>query len=107
MNQGVEEEDLCFDNMFRFRHRMRGFDTVWVPGSDHAGIATQAVVEKWLKATKGVSRHDMTREEFLQSVWKWRVAKGDVIFDQLKQLGASLNWEKNSFTMSPVSFTKL
>ncbi len=79
---------------------MRGIRTTWVPGSDHAGIATQTVVEKWLKSTKNLSRHDIGREKFLEEVWSWRRAKGDMIFMQLEKLGASLDWDRTCFTMS-------
>ena len=82
---------------------MRGFETIWIPGSDHAGIATQTVVEKWLHATRQQKRGDLGREEFLKNVWEWKESKGNHIFDQLKRLGASLDWEKTTFTMSPVS----
>lgn len=80
--------------------RMKGRKTLWVPGSDHAGIATQVVVEKWLKNSKNINRQDIGREEFLKYVWQWRDTKGDVIFDQLQRLGASLDWTRTAFTMS-------
>ena len=79
---------------------MRGFETTWIPGSDHAGIATQTVVEKWLKSTKDVTRHDIGREQFLKEVWDWRRTKGGMIFKQLEKLGASLDWDRTCFTMS-------
>ena len=79
---------------------MRGFSTVWIPGSDHAGIATQAVVEKSLRKAMGVSRQDLGRERFVREVWKWRREKGDEIFGQLRRLGASLDWEQTKFTLS-------
>ena len=82
---------------------MRGYETIWIPGSDHAGIATQTVVEKWLYATSQQKRDDLGREEFLQKVWKWKESKGNHIFGQLKRLGASLDWDRTTFTMSPVS----
>jgi valyl-tRNA synthetase len=80
-------------------HRMRGFDTLWQPGSDHAGIATQMVVEREL-AKEGKSRRDMTREEFLQHVWAWKAKSGGTIRRQLKRLGASCDWSREAFTMS-------
>ncbi len=79
-------------------HRMRGDNTVWVPGTDHAGIATQNVVERQL-ATEGKSRHDLGREEFIRKVWEWREEKGGTIIRQLKRLGASCDWERERFTM--------
>jgi valyl-tRNA synthetase len=80
-------------------HRMRGFDTLWQPGTDHAGIATQMVVEREL-AKDGKSRRDMTREEFLSHVWAWKAKSGGTIRQQLKRLGASCDWSREAFTMS-------
>uniref|UniRef100_A0A8C3IAT8 Valine--tRNA ligase, mitochondrial n=1 Tax=Chrysemys picta bellii TaxID=8478 RepID=A0A8C3IAT8_CHRPI len=79
--------------------RMQGFQVLWVPGSDHAGIATQAVVERKLWKERGTLRQDLTRGEFLAEVWKWKEEKGDEIFRQLKALGASLDWDRLCFTM--------
>ncbi|MEY3003450.1 MAG: hypothetical protein RLZZ491_626 [Pseudomonadota bacterium] len=80
-------------------HRMRGFDTLWQPGTDHAGIATQMVVEREL-AKQGKSRRDMTRAEFLNHVWAWKKQSGGTIVKQLKRLGASCDWSRLAFTMS-------
>ncbi len=80
-------------------HRMRGFDTLWQPGTDHAGIATQMVVEREL-AKQGKSRRDMTRAEFLNHVWAWKKQSGGTIVNQLKRLGASCDWSRLAFTMS-------
>ena len=80
-------------------HRMRGFDTLWQPGTDHAGIATQMVVEREL-AKEGKSRRDMSREEFLSHVWAWKKQSGGTIVNQLKRLGASCDWSREAFTMS-------
>ncbi len=82
-------------------HRLLGEPTCWIPGTDHAGIATQTVVEKTLKAESGTSRHDLGREEFLKHVWKWREKYGDIIFRQLQKLGVSCDWERTVFTMDP------
>ncbi|MEN8189608.1 MAG: valine--tRNA ligase [Thermodesulfobacteriota bacterium] len=79
-------------------HRMRGDNTLWVPGTDHAGIATQNVVERQL-ATEGKSRHDVGRDAFIEKVWEWRKEKGGTIIKQLKRLGASCDWERERFTM--------
>jgi len=82
--------------------RMRGRSVVWVPGSDHAGIATQAAVERHLDAKAGKRvRKTMGREAFLEEVEAWRRQKGDSIFQQLKRMAASLDWTRASFTMSP------
>nr|XP_035976331.1 valine--tRNA ligase, mitochondrial isoform X3 [Halichoerus grypus] len=80
-------------------HRMCGDQVLWVPGSDHAGIATQAVVEKQLWKERGVRRHELSREEFLREVWKWKEEKGGEISEQLQALGASLDWDRECFTM--------
>ncbi|BCL61453.1 valine--tRNA ligase [Desulfomarina profundi] len=79
-------------------HRMCGDNCVWVPGTDHAGIATQNVVERQL-ATEGKSRHDLGREKFIEKVWEWRREKGGAIINQLKKLGSSCDWERERFTM--------
>ncbi len=80
-------------------HRMRGFDTLWQPGHDHAGIATQMVVERQLAQTQQPSRREMGREAFLEKVWEWKEKSGGTIIDQLKRLGASCDWDRNAFTM--------
>ena len=79
------------------RARMQGKNAVWVPGMDHAGIATQNVVEKQL-AEEGLTRHDLGREAFVARVWEWKEQYGGVILDQLRRLGASLDWEREAFT---------
>ncbi|XP_061003133.1 valine--tRNA ligase, mitochondrial isoform X3 [Dama dama] len=84
-------------------HRMRGDRVLWVPGSDHAGIATQAVVEKQLWKERGVRRHELSREDFLREVWKWKEEKGGEICEQLRALGASLDWDRECFTMDTSS----
>ena len=88
------------DSIVRW-HRMTGKRTLWVPGCDHAGIATQTVVEKKIMRDSGQSRHDLGREPFLKEVWKWKEQSGGVIYDQIKGLGASLDWSREAFTMSP------
>ncbi|MGB8621418.1 MAG: class I tRNA ligase family protein, partial [Paracoccaceae bacterium] len=80
-------------------HRMRGFDTLWQPGQDHAGIATQMVVEREL-AKEGKRRTDFSREDFVAKVWEWKRQSGGQIINQLKRLGASCDWSRNAFTMS-------
>ncbi len=78
--------------------RMQGYEVLWLPGTDHAGIATQNVVERSL-AAKGISRHDLGREEFVSRVWKWKEEYGSTIIGQLKKLGASCDWDRERFTM--------
>ncbi|ARE39307.1 Valyl-tRNA synthetase [Rhodovulum sp. P5] len=81
-------------------HRMRGFDTLWQPGQDHAGIATQMVVERELAKQGNPGRREMGREKFLEKVWEWKGQSGGTIINQLKRLGASCDWSRNAFTMS-------
>ena len=81
-------------------HRMRGHDTLWQPGQDHAGIATQMVVERNLMEAQLPGRRDMGREAFTAKVWEWKQQSGGTIIEQLKRLGASCDWSRNAFTMS-------
>ncbi len=81
-------------------HRMRGFDTLWQPGQDHAGIATQMQVEKMLAATGQPGRSELGREAFLDKVWEWKGEYGGTIIEQLKRLGSSCDWSRNAFTMA-------
>jgi valyl-tRNA synthetase len=78
--------------------RMQGFEALWLPGMDHAGIATQNVVEKQL-ASKGQTRHDLGREEFVKKVWEWKAESGGQILGQMKRLGDSVDWSREAFTM--------
>ena len=78
--------------------RMQGFEALWLPGMDHAGIATQNVVEKQL-ATQGLSRHDLGREAFVKKVWEWKAESGGQILGQMKRLGDSVDWSREAFTM--------
>lgn len=85
------------------RHkRQLGYEVEWIPGTDHAGIATQVVVEKKLLKEKGLSRHQMGREAFLAEVLKWKNEKEGSILEDLRRLGCSLNWEREYFTMDKV-----
>ena len=81
-------------------HRMRGFDTLWQPGTDHAGIATQMVVERQLAEKGQPKRVELGREKFLEKIWDWKAESGGQIINQLKRLGASCDWEREAFTMS-------
>ena len=78
--------------------RMKGYEVLWLPGMDHAGIATQNVVEKQLGA-QGISRHDLGREDFVKKVWEWKAESGGAILDQMKRLGVSVDWSRERFTM--------
>ncbi len=78
--------------------RMKGFESLWLPGMDHAGIATQNVVEKQL-AQAGISRHDLGRDAFIETIWQWKNESGGAILDQMKRLGDSVDWDREAFTM--------
>jgi valyl-tRNA synthetase len=81
------------------RSRMLGREVLWLPGTDHAGIATQTVVERQLRKEEGKTRHDLGREEFVRRVWEWKEKHGGIIIDQLKRLGCSCDWSRERFTM--------
>lgn len=85
------------DVIIRFR-KMQGYNTLWVPGIDHGGIATQIIVEKLLKK-EGKTKYDLGREKFLEKIWQWRNETGDTILDQLKMIGCGLDWDRVAFTM--------
>ncbi|WP_339614984.1 valine--tRNA ligase [uncultured Gilvimarinus sp.] len=97
LHMGHGFNNAVMDAMIRY-HRMRGDDTLWQMGTDHAGIATQMVVERQL-AAEGVSRHDLGREKFLEKVWQWKEQSGGNITRQLRRLGSSLDWSRERFTM--------
>jgi valyl-tRNA synthetase len=99
LHMGHAFQDTIMDALTRL-HRMRGRNTLWQPGTDHAGIATQMVVERQLNA-EGTSRREMGRERFVERVWQWKQASGDTIERQLKRLGASVDWSRHRFTMDP------
>ena len=80
------------------RARMQGFEVLWLPGMDHAGIGTQTAVEKWLRKNEGVTRHDLGREKFLQRVLEWQDKHGGIIIGQLKRLGCSCDWSRQRYT---------
>ncbi|KAG5330802.1 SYVC ligase, partial [Acromyrmex heyeri] len=80
-------------------HRMKGHPVLWIPGLDHAGIATQAIVERTLQHTRNITRYDMGRDEFTQLIWQWKAEKAAIIKQQLKALGATLDWDREYFTI--------
>src|SRR3990172_2478818 len=86
------------DCLIRY-HRMRGDKTLWLPGTDHAGIATQLQVEKHILRTEGVTREQLGREEFIRRTWAWKEKYGSTITEQHKRLGASADWERERFTL--------
>ncbi|MCQ9206965.1 MAG: valine--tRNA ligase [Omnitrophica bacterium] len=97
LHMGHALNNTIQDIFVRYK-RMRGFEVLWMPGTDHAGIATQNVVEKRLKA-KGKDRETLGREKFIKEVWKWRDEYGSAIINQLKRLGCSCDWQRTRFTM--------
>jgi valyl-tRNA synthetase len=97
LHMGHAFQDTLMDALIRY-HRMLGDDTLWQPGTDHAGIATQMVVERQLEA-EGKTRHDLGREAFIQRIWQWKAESGGRITQQLRRLGASLDWSRERFTM--------
>jgi valyl-tRNA synthetase len=97
LHMGHAFQHTLMDALTRY-HRMRGYNTLWQPGTDHAGIATQIVVERQLEA-QGVSRRDIGREAFLERVWEWKEQSGSTITRQMRRLGASCDWERERFTM--------
>ena len=99
LHMGHAFQHTLMDAMIR-RERMKGSRTLWQPGSDHAGIATQMVVERQL-AAQNITRHDLGREKFLEKVWEWKAQSGGTISDQMRVLGDSVAWEKERFTMDP------
>ena len=86
------------DILIRFK-RMQGYAALWVPGTDHAGIATQIKVEEELRVKEGLTRYDLGREKFLERVWDWKRQYGNRIVEQQKKLGASCDWDRARFTM--------
>ena len=97
LHMGHAFQDTLMDTLIRY-HRMQGDNTLWQAGTDHAGIATQMVVERQLEA-EGKTRHDLGREEFVKRVWKWKAESGGTITRQLRRMGASLDWSRERFTM--------
>ncbi|HOZ92906.1 MAG TPA: valine--tRNA ligase [Ottowia sp.] len=97
LHMGHAFNQTIMDSLTRY-HRMRGFNTAWVPGTDHAGIATQIVVERQLQE-QGQSRHDLGRKNFVARVWDWKQQSGDTITRQMRRMGASVDWSREYFTM--------
>ena len=97
LHMGHAFQDTIMDALTRY-HRMRGDRALWQPGMDHAGIATQMVVERLLNA-EGKSKHDLGREKFVERVWQWKKESGGQIANQLRRMGSSLDWDRDCFTM--------
>ena len=99
LHMGHGFQEAIMDALIRY-HRMAGYNTLWQVGTDHAGIATQMVVERQLEA-QGTNRHDLGREKFVEKVWEWKEQSGGTITRQLRRLGSSLDWSRERFTMDP------
>ncbi|WP_138516494.1 valine--tRNA ligase [Rhodoferax bucti] len=99
LHMGHAFNQTIMDSLTRY-HRMAGFNTAWIPGTDHAGIATQIVVERQLQEQK-VSRHDLGREAFTKKVWEWKEKSGNTITTQMRRMGDSVDWSREYFTMDP------
>lgn len=97
LHMGHAFQDTIMDALTRF-HRMKGHQTLWQGGTDHAGIATQMVVERQLQA-QNISKHDLGREAFIEKIWAWKEQSGNTISQQMRRLGASVDWERERFTM--------
>ncbi len=98
LHMGHALDETLQDILVRYK-RMQGFNTLWIPGTDHAGIATQIKVEEQLRVNEGLTRYDLGREKFLERVWDWKHKFGDRIISQLKKLGSSCDWTRERFTM--------
>ncbi|MEE0388741.1 MAG: class I tRNA ligase family protein, partial [Agathobaculum sp.] len=98
LHMGHAFDETLQDVLIRTK-RMQGYEALWMPGTDHAGIATQIKVEENLRKEEGLTRYDLGREEFLKRVWAWKDKFGNRIISQLKKLGTSCDWDRERFTM--------
>lgn len=98
LHMGHAFQQTIMDSLIRY-HRMKGDNTLWQPGTDHAGIATQMVVERKIAAEEGLTRHDLGREEFINRIWQWKEQSGGTITCQMRRLGDSVDWSRERFTM--------
>ena len=98
LHMGHAFQQTIMDTLIRY-HRMKGDNTLWQCGTDHAGIATQMVVERKLAKEENLTRHDLGREKFIERIWKWKEQSGGTITRQMRRLGASVDWTRERFTM--------
>ena len=98
LHMGHALDETLQDILVRYK-RMAGYNALWIPGTDHAGIATQIKVEEALRNEEGITRYDLGREKFLERVWDWKNKFGDRIINQIKKLGCSCDWSRERFTM--------
>src|SRR5213593_2177705 len=101
LHMGHALNNTLQDVLVRWR-RMQGYNALWVPGTDHAGIATQAVVERRIRDTEGKTRRQLGREELVRRIWQWKDQYEARILGQLRQLGASCDWSRTRFTLDPI-----
>ena len=101
LHMGHALDNTLQDILIRFK-RMSGYNVVWIPGTDHAGIATQVKVEEQLAKEEGKTRYDIGREEFLKRVWAWKEKYGNRIEQQVRRLGSSCDWSRKRFTMDDI-----
>ena len=104
LHMGHAFQDTIMDALTRFK-RMQGHDTLWQVGTDHAGIATQMLVERKIQAEEGKTRHELGRDKFLEKVWDWKAESGGTITRQLRRMGASVDWSRERFTMDDGFYT--
>ena len=104
LHMGHAFQDTIMDALTRFK-RMQGHDTLWQVGTDHAGIATQMLVERKIQAEEGKTRHELGRDKFLEKVWDWKAESGGTITRQLRRMGASVDWSRERFTMDHGFYT--
>lgn len=101
LHMGHALDGTTQDSIIRYK-RMKGFETLWIPGVDHAGIATQSKVEEKIYKEQKKTRHDFPRDEFIKMIWEWKNEYGNAIVDQVKKLGASCDWDYFTFTLDPI-----
>lgn len=98
LHMGHAFQQTLMDSLIRY-HRMQGDNTLWQSGTDHAGIATQMVVERKIGLEEGKTRHDFTRETFIDRIWQWKEESGGTINQQMRRIGNSIDWDRERFTM--------
>lgn len=106
LHMGHAFQQTIMDTMIRYQ-RMQGKNTLWQAGTDHAGIATQMVVERKIAAEEGKTRHDYGRDAFIDKIWQWKAESGGTITRQMRRLGNSVDWERERFTMTKACPTPL
>ena len=106
LHMGHALDETLQDILIRYK-RMQGYSALWIPGTDHAGIATQIKVEENLRVNEGLTRYDLGREKFLERVWDWKKQYGGRIINQLKKIGSSCDWDRERFTRTRAAVRRL